>query len=443
MSKLIRGAKSKLVRMESGQVLVVVALSIVILIAIVGLAMDVGVMFIENARLRRAVDAAALAAALQYREGFVMPELDNSATEFLRLNGINDAEAIVQICGGPEGHSAADLCTTPARKLVRVRARGTVHLAFLSVVGIDTAPISAEAISETASVDVVLLIDVSESMSLDGAEIDPTICNKDSITLDMDAKTPGGVYYEGTCQPLLDVKRAAVQFVKQLYFPYDQVAVITFAKSATRILPLNADFNYIIDQIAGLQVYEGEGICPTGDPCRRYDSDGKYVRFDCGSWKNPGDDPSRCPTTNIGGGLLEAGNLFGSNPRKAALWATILLTDGATNSGVCPESTWWPPPFCRRNPIPYEYVRENSTSPNYDAQDYARDMADFLAVGQKSLIFAIGLGQQATLPAAVGLLEYVVSDDVGMGLYYPSPTPAQLRDIFMKIANNIATRIAK
>ncbi len=72
-------------KMERGQVLMVVAVSIVAIIAIMGLALDVGVMFIGNARMRRAVDAAALAAALQFRQGYQFSQLDTSAREFLQL----------------------------------------------------------------------------------------------------------------------------------------------------------------------------------------------------------------------------------------------------------------------------------------------------------------------------------------------------------------------
>ncbi len=116
---------------ERGQVLIVVALAIVGIIAVIGLSLDVGVMFIENARLRRAVDSAALAAALQFREGYLMSELDTSAREFLKLNGINDPSALVQVCNGPDyAHTipaASGICPGPSemdRKLVRVVARG-------------------------------------------------------------------------------------------------------------------------------------------------------------------------------------------------------------------------------------------------------------------------------------------------------------------------------
>ena len=62
-----RNTKSAVSKKERGQVLVMVALSIVGIIAVIGLALDAGVVFTGNARLRRAVDAASLAAALQFR----------------------------------------------------------------------------------------------------------------------------------------------------------------------------------------------------------------------------------------------------------------------------------------------------------------------------------------------------------------------------------------
>ena len=54
---------------EKGQVLVIVVFAIVGLIAFIGLVVDLGLVYIGHGQLRRSVDAAALAASLQYREG--------------------------------------------------------------------------------------------------------------------------------------------------------------------------------------------------------------------------------------------------------------------------------------------------------------------------------------------------------------------------------------
>ena len=54
---------------EKGQIIVILALMFIGLIAIVGLAVDMGYLYVNYSRLRRAVDAAALSATSQYRKG--------------------------------------------------------------------------------------------------------------------------------------------------------------------------------------------------------------------------------------------------------------------------------------------------------------------------------------------------------------------------------------
>ncbi len=68
----------------------IVTLSVIALVAVVGLAVDTGILYLNNGKLRRAVDAAALAASSQFREGYTTAEMSKSAVEFLKLNGIND-----------------------------------------------------------------------------------------------------------------------------------------------------------------------------------------------------------------------------------------------------------------------------------------------------------------------------------------------------------------
>jgi hypothetical protein len=508
MSNLIKKTKKRLSRMERGQVLVVVAVSIVAIVAIIGLALDVGVMFIENARLRRAVDSAALAAALQFREGYQMDQLDRSAKEFLTLNGIHDPSALVQVCNGPDfPHTIPpDRCPAvdqPPRKLVRVVATGTVHLAFMPVLGpeFEHVPIAAEAISETASVDVVLVIDRSDSMTYDAPQgndaRDPSYCN--TLT--------SGNDYVGDCHPFDEVKRAAVSFVEQLYFPYDRVAVVTFDKSATPVQIAGEDGfsnskDDIISTIKGLTVFQGDetasgplsglpginAIYPNGLPSRYYDPvTGKYLGLGCPQM-DPAlqafypdyPSPAPCTTTNIGEGLDTAGTMFNINTpqspkREQALWVVILLTDGVANAGYtvnddgsttyfCPESTWvdrpWPfiPPKCNDGfsltHHPYEPSDANS---QYDAEDYAYDGAEFVAHDQSALLFTIGLGDQVITESSVdpphlGELFLQPAADhacdpghpatICPGTYTFAPNGAALREVFRKIAENIATRLS-
>jgi len=498
MSIIIKKPKSQLSKRERGQVLVVVAVSLVVIIAVMGLALDVGVMFIENARMRRAVDAAALAAALQFRQGYQFEQLDTSATEFLRLNSINDPQALVQVCDGPdELHTMpADMCPAAGqmqRKLVRVVASGTVPLAFLPVIGINSVPIVAQAVSETASVDVVLVIDRSESMTYNAAPDtearDPSKCNADETA------PPGNPYwnasYQGNCEPFFDVKYAAVQFVESLYFPYDRVSVITFDKDSTVVMDFSNDKNAIINNIKALTVFQGDptmgpaginAIYPNGLPSRYYDTSDPlhpvYKGLGCpevdpqykAGYPDPGN-PAPCTTTNIGLGLYNAAIEFTIDTpqvpiRKNSLWVTILLTDGVANAGYdplhkyyCPDATWdnadaydWsvnPPqllsvlPKCNDGLSGTRHTP--STSMSYDTEDYAYDQVDNV-IKEESLIFSIGLGANVVTPSTLDgtklgelFLQYAATE--GEGLYYYADQGNKLPEVFQKIADNIATRL--
>jgi Putative Flp pilus-assembly TadE/G-like len=500
---------------EKGQILVIVALILVALIAIIGLSMDLGLMFIDNARLRRAVDSAALAAALQYREGYRPGDLALSAFELLALNGFNDPGAYLEVCDStlstysPSNPMPSDpaqrvfhnsnLCTNPRRKLVRVVANGTVSLVFLPVIGINQVPIRASATSETASVDLVLVIDTSESMTWGDANNpvpmydrlrDPTVCNYEDT----------GDGMPGECHPFEEVKQAAVDFVSEaMYFPFDRVAIVTFDKYAETQLSFS-DIDYantdpaaiearVIDTIKNLTVFEAEGVCPQGQPCRNYrDTDGAFDRFLCGDgWVFPLDptdpftfedenNPGGCMSTNLGGGMLLAGNEFAVPPvRQNALWAVILLTDGAANGGQCPQTTWGLQDynssnvvlFCRDGYVITRHCADPDTTrktrcineggvwdpTDYDADDYARDMVDFVAYDQQAYIYSIGLGDlvsDTTIgdpDAGEQLLRYAANagdgDPGNAGLYYAAPTAAELRSIFQRIAENIAIRLSQ
>lgn len=481
-------------RQQRGQVLVIVVFAMIGLISAIGLVVDVGITFIQYGRLRRAVDAAALSASLQYREGVTDEALDLSATQFLVLNDINDPTATVITCEEDfslcDKNGSGSIDPGENRKFVHVVANTNAELAFMPILGIRTVPLTAEAISEAASLDVVLAIDVSESMTFDAPPgdpmRDPSQCN---------AASSGGPF-TGDCSPFTDVKVAASEFVDQLFFPYDRVSVITFDRNIhIDILPLDhcevngldqaGCYHAVQTAIQHLSVYQAGGepgvdigytgvTCatpPASGPCRiYYDADGDgveddYGGFDCPIYHDTGN-PASCTTTDIGGGLLEAANEFGRGFREDSLWVVILLTDGAANSstdvsmdnpyGFCPASTHTQP-FCRDLQVSTRHCADPDTRArceveggvwdpeNYDADDFAHDMADFAGLDQHALIFTIGLGDlvvnapQGDPNAGEAMMQYAA--DVGGGLYFFAPSGDELRDIFRQIADNIAVRL--
>jgi hypothetical protein len=559
MTKLIRKTNNKLAKKERGQVLILVALAIVGIVAVIGLTLDVGIMFIEDARLRRAVDAAALASALQYRSGIPTTQLQVAATEFLLVNGVGldldpaHPSVIITTCTDDPL-----MCTDPTtnkfiwRKLIHVRVSARVRLAFLPVIGINSVPITAEATGESASLDLVLVIDTSESMTAGyqpgdpnydpvypKALFDPTTCNDQTKVNAIGYPDSDGL--PGECHPFAEVKQAAANFIKgdYLFFPYDRVSIVSFNKNATT--RMNFDENcptsacttedadairdHITDVINKLKVYDAndynddgsllnDNYCPHGQPCRPYCEPAQLPycdsmhpqnyrnpaddplavfsgKLNCGdpyhypiftAPDHPVDDPSLCQTTNIADGLWKAGNAFQVDQKPSSLWVVVLLTDGAANAGTlttgettCPSSTWGPyrtvngvyanNVVCRdldpnsRHCIPgpslltcmsngngntLPHVGGQALELEYDADDSARDWADYLGKNLGAVIYSIGIGPlvHSNNYAGERFLQYA-AEFAGNGQYYNAPDASQLGEIFKKIGDKIATRLSQ
>jgi hypothetical protein len=426
--------------------MVLIALAFIGLAAFVGLTVDAGILFIQIGHLRRAVDSASLAAANQFREGRTLAEIEAAADEFIDLNSLNPANAVIFICdisdptaGNSNPYHDVDICPpdidgngvhndSPPRKFVRVEATMPVEFAFLPIIGWGSIDIRAEAISETASVDLVLVIDTSQSMAWDAVcgdgidddaywegllgnppdgddcdiggtdgpkagaypddyGSDPNICN------DVDAAA--GV--QGKCMPFEDVRTAALALVDRMYFPYDRMAVISFDVNAIAQLHFSDSPSSIKSSIGSLLVYK----LPS-----------------CDGWTNF-KDPTGCTNTNIADGLLFGGNEFGYSLRQEAVPILILLSDGAANAAtddstppvsICPGgpggAATWVEPFCRDDD--FEIGPGAYGAP--DAEDWAVDRGYFVGCpdanaydplltsctgpGQGAVVFTIGLGEE-------------------------------------------------
>lgn len=149
---------------ESGQSVILLALGFVALAGFVGITTDISLMFVRYAQLSRAVDSAAIAAANQMRQDRSNATVQLAARQFIEFYGISPESVIVDTCNTTNGKDP-DLCPLEQDKLVRVRAYFRQPTVFLRLLGVEHFDMWVAATSQTAALDVVIVMDVSESMA--------------------------------------------------------------------------------------------------------------------------------------------------------------------------------------------------------------------------------------------------------------------------------------
>ena len=358
-------------RSQTGQAIILLAIAMIGLLAFVGLVTDISLLFVRFSQLRRAVDAASIAAAGQIRENREYADIALAARQFIRLHGLDPDRVLVETCVTNPGD--AELCTTPPRKLVRVQAQIDSPMTFLRLLGWQTVTLETSAVSETAALDVALVLDTSELMAEyttlgDYTSVKPGYTPRAGCGLNVDGSTnynyyeccndPGdgvislnGVitnlntnvantdYSDLVCQPFKQVKDAAREFVQRLDFVRgDRVVFVTFDRAGAAILPDNPSGPgtlppLITDEaIAVDTLNEKVGVGMNHE--RDSGQSGRCYTFAEGLPPFTYDWLAPCPDTNIGGGLVAAQQVLTSPEyiRRTAVWVIILLSDGAASA---------------------------------------------------------------------------------------------------------------
>lgn len=198
-------------RGQTGQTIVIMAFGFIVLLGFVGIVTDVSLLFVRYSTLRRAVDSAAVAAAGQVRrasptqaeileagnkglsaDGIAyarnLATVNLAARQFIEFYGLTPSAVLVETCISTD-YSDPELCTEDQRKLVRVTAQLESPTVFLRLLGWGTVLLEASAISETAVLDVVLIMDVSESMLNETSHEDwSRVPQPDGSTKDLSAR---------------------------------------------------------------------------------------------------------------------------------------------------------------------------------------------------------------------------------------------------------------
>jgi hypothetical protein len=550
-------------RREKGQAIVITAIAFVAILAFAGLVTDAGTLYLNFTRLKRALDAAAVAAANNIKDSSLPAAQQNAnireaAREMLALNDIEDIYSLETYTCNDSGLPAAfaSLCPAPGenqRKLAWVQATQNSPVYFLQLFGIGTIPITTHSVGEAATIDLVLVIDTSESMGsktllpigmtcTDGrsggmlaynADFDPNEWNTSwgSVPDSCSGGPGGGCNASNDCYPLRQAKDAAKTMIDKLFDGYDRVAVVSYDFSATihdpdlataTVLESNhTDVKNAIDAIKLHDDLDQDDVIAAGGSIGAGDLNPLDINGD-GSY--PGGIPTgfgdAVVSTCTGCGMRVAGNILSAQGRVDSVWVMVLLSDGSTNVSDLPDASdvnnpvpggyvngfcggsvgarMWNFPWCtdsdpttrhcgpfhaNAGECPPGSVWVGNNTPNYDVEDYARDITDRVALllsansnepigGEEIAIYTIGLDLAATATENDGemLLRYManigddnirnpvpdivadgfppdpcdgVANQTSCGQYYYAPNATYLTQIFEKIAGSIFTRISQ
>ena len=160
-----RGFFARLLRDTRGNTLILVAVSLLPLLAMVGSGIDMGRGYLAQSRLQQACDAAALAGRRVMSGGKLDDTVRTEAEKFFRFNfptGIegDDGTAAFQAMGFKPVIGSA------ANSTVTVTAETTLPTTVMKIFGFDTLPLSVNCFAKQdfVNTDIVLVLDVTGSM---------------------------------------------------------------------------------------------------------------------------------------------------------------------------------------------------------------------------------------------------------------------------------------
>ena len=119
---------------NKGQVLVIFAVSLLVLLVFIGLAIDGSQLFLNYTRLKRAVDASAVAAANDFKRGSSLDRMEKAALEILLMHQIDTSTVSIRVfmCDADgDGNRDASLATDVPEFYKLCPATGTAKEADL------------------------------------------------------------------------------------------------------------------------------------------------------------------------------------------------------------------------------------------------------------------------------------------------------------------------
>jgi Flp pilus assembly protein TadG len=430
---------------ERGQVLILCAVFLVVLLLFVGLAIDFGLAYITKANLGKSVDAAALTAARYSAQGEDQSTL--LAKSAFAMNYGNPARDHNNTPPVPTITYTPD----PSGTYANVSATATIDTFFIGMLPqYKTLNVSSVAQSKAALIEMTLVLDRSGSMSSDGGSA--------------------------------NLAGAVTDFIDYFDNTKDSVALVTFSATPTTVLPMTTgnfqqqvinDANAIsyggstFSDAALQQALTQEYTVVTGSPLKVVvfftDGGANMIQnaLTCGpgsqkasgTWSLGGQDP---PSTDVGFLDPTTGNESGcylssktpccTNPANPGTPATF--PSSSQGQTVAPAWTSKGPvttPWTTGTLVPISYT-------NVQADALYRPIGDAIAMRKAGItVYAIGLGS-APAPADPTFLCQVANDPscsptydstLPAGVMQYAATGADLGPAFQAIASIIRLRLTQ
>ncbi|HXZ88644.1 MAG TPA: VWA domain-containing protein [Candidatus Binataceae bacterium] len=396
-------------RSRRGQILLMFAIALPVVLLFTGLAIDMGSAYITKTTLSKAVDAAALAAMRNYSQG----QTQAQAIAQSAFN-VNYQSAFGISTASPPVLNVAFTTDASNNKVVNVSATATINTFFLrTLAGYQTLTISTSAQATRPKLIMSLVLDRSGSMNRNGG---------------------------ATALP-----PAVNAFLTNFDDATDEVAMVSFSTRARVDVPIETNFTSPIDTAVNAMAFGGGTYSQSGMSSGQAQIDSvpvsvgeavvKVAIFFTDGWANMIQDNLNCPpTTN-----LEFG---GCAPPEAAVgWCSgIAFVNPTTGSSTSCGASQFPSQSAGGN------VALTESNIATDAM-YRTVLVAQAMQAEGIVIYSIGLGDKISQT----FLQQVANDpasptfngNLPIGEAVFAPTASQLDAVFQTIAAQISLRLSQ